>query len=413
VLFRSPVHINIPLREPFYPTANEVFDYSVPVPISSSSQGILTLSQEQKAKLVTSLQGFRKIAIIPGQQKPNPAIREVLTLLTNQSKAVVVADLISNTQTVDVVTHPDFVLQTVAEKSSLVPDLVISFGKSILSKPLKQFLRSYCLMHCHVQEGGYIPDPFQRLSRIIHCQPLYFLSMLAETSFASDPDFIDAWSQPESRVRAVLPEVMRAADFGEFKALSLCLDKVPPFTKIHLANSMAIRYASLLASLPSTVEIIANRGTSGIDGSSSTAVGCTFTTKETVTLITGDMAFFYDRNAFWHKYNLPNLRIIVLNNHAGGIFRLIEGPAQLPELEEFFETSQSLSAVNLADEFGFDYAGVQAEEELQASLKQFYDKSFRPKLLEIFSESKANATVLKNVKQLLKERTTSSTERNG
>jgi hypothetical protein len=58
-----------------------------------------------------------------------------------------------------------------------------------------------------------------------------------------------------------------------------------------------------------------------------------------VTLITGDVAFFYDRNGLWHNCLPPNLRVVLLNNHGGGIFRLIDGPAGQPELEEYFETA--------------------------------------------------------------------------
>ena len=345
---KGPVHINIPLREPFYPAADEEFDYSNSLPITDVSVGISTLSAEQKIKLETHLGNFKKIIIVPGQQKPQKAVSDLLDQLAKQGKAVVISDFISNTQTKESINHPDFILQSVEDKSSMVPDLVISFGKSVLSKPLKQFLRSSYSAHWQVQESGYTPDPYQRLSKIIQCQVASFLSFLSETPFSCDPHFIQSWKKPETGIKAMLPTIMREIAFGEFKALVRCMGKIPPFSKLHISNSMPVRYASLVGNLAPAVEIIVNRGTSGIDGSTSSAVGCAFTTKEVVTLITGDMAFFYDRNAFWHKYNLPNLRIIVLNNHAGGIFRLIEGPAQLPELEEFFETEHKLSAINLA-----------------------------------------------------------------
>src|SRR5690606_41802768 len=81
-----------------------------------------------------------------------------------------------------------------------------------------------------------------------------------------------------------------------------CFNHLPSPAKVHLANSMAVRYANYIGLAKLNQEVICNRGTSGIDGSNSTAVGCTFTTKEPVVLFTGDMAFFYDRNAFWHNH---------------------------------------------------------------------------------------------------------------
>jgi 2-succinyl-5-enolpyruvyl-6-hydroxy-3-cyclohexene-1-carboxylate synthase len=113
------------------------------------------------------------------------------------------------------------------------------------------------------------------------------------------------------------------------------------------------------------------------------------------------MAFLYDRNAFWHNYPLPNLRIILLNNHAGGIFRLIDGPARQPELEEYFETSQKRDGRSLANEYGFGYHWANDEESLNTGLRDFYSHSTFPKILEIQSESPKNSEILKCVKSKL------------
>ena len=103
------------------------------------------------------------------------------------------------------------------------------------------------------------------------------------------------------------------------------------------------------------IKVYSNRGTSGIDGSNGAAVGQALVSKNPVFLITGDLAFFYDRNAFWHNYDISRLHIVLLNNHSGGIFGVIDGPSDLPELEEYFETNQKLTAKNTARDFGFEY----------------------------------------------------------
>ena len=77
---------------------------------------------------------------------------------------------------------------------------------------------------------------------------------------------------------------------------------------------MSVRYASILGT-NKAIEIHSNRGTSGIDGSTSTALGFAIADDRLNILITGDVAFFYDRNAFWNNYIPNNLRIILLNNH--------------------------------------------------------------------------------------------------
>lgn len=399
---KGPVHVNIPLREPFYPTGEEEFDFKQPIQLIDVARGVLNLSDDQTYSLKTQLGKYSKILIVPGQQKPKPDIRKLLARVAQEDKAIVISDLIANTQTADSINHPDFILQTVSDKTAMIPDLVISFGKSVLSKSLKEFVRSSSANHWHLQENGYVPDPYQKLSKIIHCQPIDILELLLGVSAVCDPDFMNSWRNSEKVIHENLQIILKEAEFGEFKALACCFGKIPNDSKLHLSNSMTVRYASFFGNLHPSIEVIANRGTSGIDGSNSTAVGCTFTTKDAVTLISGDMAFFYDRNAFWHKYNLPNLRIIVLNNHSGGIFRLIDGPSQLPELEEFFETEQKSSASNLALEFGYEYSPVYGAEELEIALENFYAKSIHPKIIEIFSESKHNAGILKSIKQKLK-----------
>jgi 2-succinyl-5-enolpyruvyl-6-hydroxy-3-cyclohexene-1-carboxylate synthase len=225
---------------------------------------------------------------------------------------------------------------------------------------------------------------------------LAFLTWLATQLPSLESDYAQRWQLLEEQVAAILPKALKEVEFGEYPAVNQVLDALPANGQLHVANSMAIRYVNFLGRR--TQEICCNRGTSGIDGSNSTAVGASLVSQEPVTLLTGDMAFFYDRNAFWHNYPMPNLRVIVLNNHAGGIFRLIDGPARQPELVEFFETKQSLNASSLASEYGFDYASVMTSEELESALVKFYEPSTQPKIIEITSSSPRNAEILKQIK---------------
>ncbi len=396
----GPVHINIPLREPFYPAEGEKFEYPEHprefTAVSSQSQ----LTEESLRHIKNRLSEVKRLLIVPGQQRPNAQIQKLLDLLAKNQQVVIVTDTITNLQSDRTVSLHDHWLGEESLHADLAPDLVITFGQSVISKSLKQFLRKTDASHWHIQPDGQSRDTFQNLTRILSCSPVEFLGWLNEHLPPQNGDFFQRWNALEHAVQETLPRVFSALEFGEYPALHFLLKKIPADSKVHLANSMAVRYVNFLGKRPQ--EIICNRGTSGIDGSNSTAVGCTFTTKEPVTLITGDMAFFYDRNAFWHNYALPNLRIVILNNHAGGIFRLIEGPARQPELEEFFETRQKLNASHLAQEFGFDYSLVKNQAELETALKNFYEPSLHPKILEIETFSPKNAEILKQVKERTK-----------
>ncbi|MEX2514167.1 MAG: 2-succinyl-5-enolpyruvyl-6-hydroxy-3-cyclohexene-1-carboxylic-acid synthase [Cyclobacteriaceae bacterium] len=399
----GPVHINIPIREPFYPGAEETFDFTPGKATLEVIPGVPSLKEETWIKIKNQLIPFRKILIVPGQQKPDPVIKSLLVGLVENNQAVVVTDTISNLTFRDSIIHHDFFLHGASRTEELEPDLIISFGKSIISKSLKLFLRKSKAAHWHLQAFGYVPDIYQRLSKIIQVKPEYFLQLLIKEGNTLVLQFKNSWHHNNNKIRKRLPELMKLTNFGEFRALEILLPTIPENSRIHLANSMAVRYVNFLGMPMEDQEIICNRGTSGIDGSNSTAVGCTFTTKDPVTLITGDMAFFYDRNAFWHQYNMPNLRIIVLNNHGGGIFRIIEGPAQLPEAKEYFETFQKLEANQLAAEMGFEYDQINTADALRNSLEKFYHPSLKPKILEIVSESETNARVLQSIRTSLKE----------
>ena len=180
----------------------------------------------------------------------------------------------------------------------------------------------------------------------------------------------------------------------------MIIESLPDECNLHLANSMSVRYANFrgLSSGKRGVEVFSNRGTSGIDGSNSTAVGAALSTDQPVILLTGDLAFFYDRNAFWHQYPLPNLRVVVLNNHGGGIFRLINGPSQQPELETYFETYNHLNARNAASEFGFEYYYCSDILNMKSVLDVFFEESEKPKLLEIETDSKINKLIFDHFK---------------
>jgi 2-succinyl-5-enolpyruvyl-6-hydroxy-3-cyclohexene-1-carboxylate synthase len=214
------------------------------------------------------------------------------------------------------------------------------------------------------------------------------------------------WPQADAAAAQFLSSFFAAENqpFNEFAAMRQALAALPDGTALHLANSMAVRYANILG-LPEgrQIDVFANRGTSGIDGCNSTAVGAALAQPaRPVVLLTGDVAFFYDRNAFWHNYPTPNLRVVLFNNHGGGIFRMIDGPRQQPELDEFFETRQALTAENLCRDFQLRYLPVASFAELAAALPVFFADAGAA-VLEIFTDSKINAAFFEEYRKAVKQ----------
>lgn len=412
----GPVHLNVPIREPFYPTADEEMRFDESIKVITPVSSLPTLSEATVQTLANDWQRYDKKLIVGGQGELNADLISVLTELSAAQRVPVVADVISNLHRVaSAIRHADTILAK--PDDALSPDLLITFGRSVISKNLKLFLRNHRpAAHWHIQPAGTAADTFSSLTRVIHTEPARFFSqiqpLLAEPS-VSQSAYCQRWQDQETDAQQQIDTMFPAApaqSVGEFQALQTVLRHLPDAVNLHLANSMSVRYANLigLSDQQHLVEVFANRGTSGIDGSNSTAVGCALTSERLTVLLTGDMAFFYDRNAFWHNYPLPTMRIVVLNNHGGGIFRLIDGPRQQPELEEYFETHQARSARRTAEDFGMEYHQIDLTEPetyplLATYLADFYGReSDHAKLLEIVTDPPVNQAEFDRYRQAIR-----------
>ena len=213
------------------------------------------------------------------------------------------------------------------------------------------------------------------------------------------------WEVEERRAVRSLKEFLPKESFGELELVYEIIRHLPPLCNLHLANSMSVRYANIIGlnDPKKNINVFANRGTSGIDGCTSTAVGHALTNELPNILITGDLAFFYDRNSFWHNYALPNLRVVVLNNHGGIIFKMIDGPGTLAEGDEYFVTKQKLNAQKLCEEFDFDYLKLDNKRKIKNTIKSFFEFDGKTKILELESSIDLNKSIFDNLKQAIKK----------
>jgi 2-succinyl-5-enolpyruvyl-6-hydroxy-3-cyclohexene-1-carboxylate synthase len=192
---------------------------------------------------------------------------------------------------------------------------------------------------------------------------------------------------------------MNQITFSDMYVFDSLLKSLPPNANLQLANSSVVRYTQLFQ-LQESIKVFCNRGTSGIDGSTSTAIGGATVHKDQTVFITGDISFFYDSNALWNKYIPNNFRVILINNGGGGIFRILPGPKNTNALS-FFETPHQLTAEQLSKMHGIEYVVAKSKSDLEKVLKSFYQNSLKPKLLEIFTPAMHNDEVLtKYFKQL-------------
>jgi 2-succinyl-5-enolpyruvyl-6-hydroxy-3-cyclohexene-1-carboxylate synthase len=290
----------------------------------------------------------------------------------------------------------------------LAPDLLVTFGGPIVSKSLKLFLRRYRPReHWHLDPGGRAIDTFQCLTRVIPVDSRSFFTRLMEQDYpptgGQQSTYFNLWQKLEAAAQAKIDPFFHTAPFGEFAAIRQVLAALPEPSRLQLGNSMPVRYAGYFGLGGRAIQVNANRGTSGIDGTLSTTVGAAMATDQITTLLTGDLAFFYDRNGLWHNHLPENLRIVILNNHGGGIFRLIDGPNNLPddELTRFFETPQSLTARNTAADHGCAYFHTATAEALADQLPVFFAAETGPAILEIETDGLLNTAIFQQFKTRL------------
>ncbi len=404
-----PVHINVPFCEPFYPSENETYEYNL-TPISHPEAQVLpvhfsTSNSSDLSSILSHIEALSlrknafKLLLLVGANHYGESVWEAIRNLQETKKIPVIADIISNYKHSEIHNY-DFVIDAKNNRTDLAPDLIISIGGPILSKNLKQFIRNNPpKMHVHVQAIGHVGNPFGSLTSVLRCEPELFFNALLGNEISSDA-YKNAWES--ASIKFNMSNSIAAIPYCELKAAYHIFKALPTESHLQLSNSMPVRYG-LIFGVHKSIQVNANRGTSGIDGCSSTAVGAATIKDSRTILISGDLAFFYDSNAFWNSISLNQFRIIVFNNGGGGIFRIIDGPSKLGELNSLIEQSHQRNAKHFAADFNLQYFGVNREEELIECLSAFFDDAPQTKILEVFSNSENNAKIYHQFKSLIRE----------
>ncbi|MCB9426348.1 MAG: 2-succinyl-5-enolpyruvyl-6-hydroxy-3-cyclohexene-1-carboxylic-acid synthase [Flavobacteriales bacterium] len=400
ILNKGPVHINIPFEEPLYATV----DVST---VSTEKIQFETLKtivpQREWNQCIESWSEAQKKLILIGVNTPKTISQKVIELWANDPSVVVMTETTSNC------THEKFIncidqLITPFDKVDFErfrPEILITFGGMVVSKRIKSFLRKYTPNeHWHIDElRAY--DTYGCLSKHLKTTPDYFFNELYEyAEVVENSDYQTMVLNIKSIRKLNHYNYLKNNSFNDLKTFEIVLDSLPRNSQLQLSNSSTVRYAQLFDVDPS-IEVFCNRGTSGIDGSTSTAVGAASTTQKQTIVITGDISFFYDTNALWNNYIPNTFKIIVINNAGGGIFRILPGHKETATFNTFFETQHSLNASHLAEMHGLDYQFADNEDELKNALESFYLID-SPAILEVFTPTTENDKVLLDYFQSLK-----------
>lgn len=386
----GPVHINVPFDEPLYKTADQLIKIDNPLKKSGTERSV-TLS----ASVLKTWQKAKRKLILVGVNPPNSLDSLVLEKLANDPSVIVLTETTSNLHHSNFFPFIDQLIAPLSETEfeALQPDLLLTFGGLIISKKIKAFLRKYQPKHHWHVDPYRANDTFFSLKKHFKCSPNTFFSQLFKTSSYTESTYFDVWATVKQLRKEGHDRYLKSMPFCDFKAFELISAAIPNNYMVQSGNSSAIRYLQLFE-FHSSIELYCNRGTSGIDGSTSTAVGASVVSKRPTLLITGDLSFFYDINGLWNSYIPNDFKMIVINNGGGGIFRILPGNDNSPLFETYFETKHQRTAKALAKDFGFSYSMANSTQTLAEALAHFFDATDRPKLLEILTPSSENDKIL-------------------
>ena len=390
---QGPVHINIPFEEPLYLTTEERYLFE---DISLPPQEV-SIDEAKALQFIKQWNVATKKMVLVGVLAPN-SIEEVYVEWLAQDPSVLVL-----TETTSNLHHSHFIssidkLLTYTEKDpslkeALRPDLLLTFGGLVVSKKIKQFLRTFQPSYHYNVDLYKAYDSYFCLTAHFNSDINTFLKRVGHYLLTVPSEYQHRWLVIKNEIQQRHLEYINEAPFSDLKVYNEVFNSLPMGYVVEISNSSAIRYAQLLKS-NSSWRVFCNRGTSGIDGSMSTAIGAAVGSELPTVFITGDLSFFYDSNALWNKYLPKSFRIVLVNNEGGGIFRILPGDKIDPNFEYFFETPHKLTAEHFCKIYGISYQSVTNLSDLQRDLSVFFEDSESPKLLEIHTARKINDKVL-------------------
>ena len=390
----QPVHLNVPMEEPLY----EFND--------SPSISVKVKKKPEKKPSLTDLYNFykainkaSKIMILIGVSDGNILSKKSIQKINSCSSIIVMKEHTSNVFNESFISNIDRLIGPIELHSNsdflfdeLSPEIVISLGGMIVSKKIKSFLRNYKpRKHFHVGNNISKDSFYSGVEHINTTANKFFENIDLNKS---DSKYFEKWNQFDYSKLDLHNRYMKVINFSDLKVFEILTNWIPKKYNIQVANSTPIRYFQLF-DLKNKNMMFANRGTSGIDGSTSTAIGSSVQNDSPVLLVTGDLSFFYDVNALWNKHIPKNFRIIIINNSGGGIFKILPGFKENNLFSEFIETQHNLSARLIAKMFNFNYTRVSTKFGLNLYLRTFFKNSKKPKILEIKTSSVKSTKILK------------------
>lgn len=362
----GPVHLNLPFREPL---TGDVVDMPPSREKKWSDVIHLGTSETQDvSEIVDAISGRRGI-IIAGRG----ASREVLSLADSLGWPIF-ADAVSGVRERNnaVVIGFDAILRSEKFASSHVPEVVLRVGAPPASKVLAQWISKIDCPVLQIRSSSMVIDPDHKVKYTIIGDVDSATRTLATAVTTCDKTWMTNWSQAEVAAQEAM-SVWTSENFSEPTVARTVTSAMTVGSHLVVSSSMPIRDVEWFGTATSGVTVHSNRGTNGIDGVISTAVGVGLATKARVTLLIGDIACLHDSNGLWALNRRDvDLTIVVTNNDGGSIFSFLP-QAQIVSNSNFellYGTPHGASFEHLAATHGIAFERVTTVNDLASTLQR-------------------------------------------
>ena len=391
----GPVHINVQLDAPLSGTTTLLPPAER---IISMTEGAGRLSDADMALLADAAAG-RRLLVVAGFMAPDAALSRALRFMASLPNVFVLAESVANIHVPEACHTIDRLLTSLSadEKRAMSPDIVVTLGGALVSRQIKEYLRGLPdVEHWMIGRAHTTTDCFRRLRRRIEADPAPTLRRLTGllTRRGISSDYASRWSALAARSTRSHEAYVASAPWSDLKAFSIIMPAIPAGYNLHLSNGTPIRYAQLFRT-PQLHASWCNRGVSGIDGCTATAIGSAMATPTPTLLISGDTSAGYDIASLLHLPLPDSLRMIIMLNDGGDIFRFIGATSAMPCREEYLCVSgREIPFAEIGRAAAMRVYEAASEEELADALPRFFAPGGAAMLL-VRTQGQPNSEILR------------------
>jgi 2-succinyl-5-enolpyruvyl-6-hydroxy-3-cyclohexene-1-carboxylate synthase len=415
---KGPVHLNFPFRKPFEP---DNFTDEVEDDVILTAKLVLPEKKnlfKETNKDIVSEKWFKEIAdyvlkykkglIIAGPENYNERFHKNCQRLASMLGYPVLADGASQLRfgkhkKDNILSGFEGFLRSELFNGKYKPEIILQFGRTMTSKALELYLEKCSAIRFMINEFGDWFDPANRSNASFACKPYLFCEgMIRHLESKKINRVSNSWlklfQDTDKLSLQIKNKVIGSSKFSnECRIIEELVDLLPEKSNLMISNSMPIRDFDYFAPVTQkNITVFNNRGASGIDGITSTALGLAVVDKTQTVLLTGDSAFYYDLNALLaaKKYKIP-LIIILINNNGGGIFEVLPISKFGEAFREFFIAPHDLDFSPFVKAFKGNYSLIKSWKNFRSE----FEKSLRKKefsVLEIKTDAAASLKIRQN-----------------